>query len=550
MKKLFIYALLAMTGFAFYSCDERFDNPVTEQQDPSNPNATWSYEVAVKFANFCNNGYKDVDGQKYTYTAPSTIYVFNKAYERLGELKVVEPEEFPDSFTTADFDKSYKFAGKLQGAIGEELIIASLDNMDYISKQDGTQKTIMKSCILQTAEVPIIVTNATKGTIGTQSVTLKNKTHVRRCKISTSTYNNYVSADDRTFTVMSDSLFVPRGAEKEIVCTLPEEYDMATDYFYIAVVTEAKGSGVYQIAVENEAYGYGSACKIIWSNSNDYIYASTLSFGYLKYMDLTKYYAYKKSLDENLVRLTVNVQALPDTTPIITQSGKDALPISLYLQRVKNITIKNINIRMLGTIGIYSTYPGNENDYRPVITLEGENIVGSEDNLDTYALQIDVETTIKGTGSLTLDAGSWGIDIKRSYQFRNEEGDYKYLPAGLIIEDDVKIVSKTQIELIGWMDGDDKAQCFINLNGGSLDVTGYNNKYAVYMNGTNGVTGKMTIGTGATYFKAKTGKTDDTPVIVCDFPTRSEVTLDRLVEDATKFTDEIKDGVRTITPKK
>ena len=144
MKKLFIYALLLMTGFAFYSCDDRFDNPVAEQQDPTNPNATWSYEVSVKFANYSNDGYKDVDGKKYTYTAPSTIYVYNKSFEKLGELTVTEPEEFPDSFTVADFDKSYKFAGKLQGAVGEELIIATLDNLDYISKQDGTQKSIMK----------------------------------------------------------------------------------------------------------------------------------------------------------------------------------------------------------------------------------------------------------------------------------------------------------------------------------------------------------------------------------------------------------------------
>ena len=35
MKKLLFWAVLLMTGFAFYSCDERFDNPVTQQQDPS-----------------------------------------------------------------------------------------------------------------------------------------------------------------------------------------------------------------------------------------------------------------------------------------------------------------------------------------------------------------------------------------------------------------------------------------------------------------------------------------------------------------------------------
>ena len=206
MKKLFIYALLLMTGFAFYSCDDRFDNPVAEQQDPTNPNATWSYEVSVKFANYSNDGYKDVDGKKYTYTAPSTIYVYNKSFEKLGELTVTEPEEFPDSFTVADFDKSYKFAGKLQGAIGEELIISSLDDFDYITKQDGTMKSLMENCVLQTAKVPIIITNATKKSIGTKSVELKSMIFASKWRFGDSDYF-YPETDYKGFTFSGDSLF-------------------------------------------------------------------------------------------------------------------------------------------------------------------------------------------------------------------------------------------------------------------------------------------------------------------------------------------------------
>ena len=60
MKKLFIYALLLVTGFAFYSCDDRFDNPVTQQQDASNPYSTWTYEVKIDFADV-NISYWDED---------------------------------------------------------------------------------------------------------------------------------------------------------------------------------------------------------------------------------------------------------------------------------------------------------------------------------------------------------------------------------------------------------------------------------------------------------------------------------------------------------
>ncbi|MBE6267223.1 MAG: hypothetical protein E7102_12295 [Prevotella ruminicola] len=86
MKKLLFWAVLLMTGFAFYSCDERFDNPVAERQDSSSPNATWSYEVGLKFQNFSLNhpdlnwnnwGTWDVDGEEVTYKAPSTVYVYN-----------------------------------------------------------------------------------------------------------------------------------------------------------------------------------------------------------------------------------------------------------------------------------------------------------------------------------------------------------------------------------------------------------------------------------------------------------------------------------------
>lgn len=79
IKKLFLWSVLLMTGFAFYSCDDVIDNPATGKQDPSNPNATWTYEVGIKFAEF-NSWYADVDGESVdAWKAPSTVYVYNKS---------------------------------------------------------------------------------------------------------------------------------------------------------------------------------------------------------------------------------------------------------------------------------------------------------------------------------------------------------------------------------------------------------------------------------------------------------------------------------------
>ena len=105
MKKLLFWAVLLMTGFAFYSCDERFDNPVAERQDSSSPNATWSYEVGIKFTDFSfwhsdinyNWVNTDLDGEAVTYKAPSTVYAYNKAGEYLGELTATEEFDY-DAF--------------------------------------------------------------------------------------------------------------------------------------------------------------------------------------------------------------------------------------------------------------------------------------------------------------------------------------------------------------------------------------------------------------------------------------------------------------------
>ena len=188
--------------------------------------------------------------------------------------------------------------------------------------------------------------------------------------------------------------------------------------------------------------------------------------------------------------------------------------------------------------------------YLPVITLEGDNIIGSKDNTTTFGFYSATETTFKGSGSLTIDADVLGIIANGYYPVLDAEGNSQLKPAGIIIEDDVKIVSKNMIAISGLELNGVKIESFLKLNGGSLDVSAPEGSFPVYLISRNGATSKMTIGTGAKYFKAKTGLTDDVAIYVYDEKNVKEAALDILVEDATKFNDETKDGVRTITPKK
>ena len=68
IKKLFLWSVLLMTGFAFYSCDDVIDNPATGKQDPSNPNATWTYEVKISFAALSEEiSYWDAEAEEAVY---------------------------------------------------------------------------------------------------------------------------------------------------------------------------------------------------------------------------------------------------------------------------------------------------------------------------------------------------------------------------------------------------------------------------------------------------------------------------------------------------
>ena len=107
MKKLFLFAALLMTGFAFYSCEDVVDNPA---QDPAQ---SWNYSVSVKFADFDFNGAVDENSVPYTYKAPTTLYVLNEENTLMGTITTDAAPAIGDYGT---------YAGTLTGSIGNNLI--------------------------------------------------------------------------------------------------------------------------------------------------------------------------------------------------------------------------------------------------------------------------------------------------------------------------------------------------------------------------------------------------------------------------------------------
>lgn len=544
MKKLFIYALLLMTGFAFYSCDDRFDNPVTQQQDPSNPASSWTYEVGIKFAQF-TSGYADVDGENYTYKAPSTVFVYNKAGEKLGELKALEEFDY-DNFNWGSY---YKFSGALKGAIGEELTISTLDGFDYYSKQDGTQKTLMESCILQTAEVPIIITNATKGTIGTQNITLKNKTWPMRAKFR----GDWAKKNDKSFKIASDSLLVnPAQVEKEFTIKFAEDVN-PRDFFFYAIASIAEEQTDFEYTIESEN-GYLSVAPQNWDikNGSDYIYGTyNIWFDYVKSLDLTKYFAFLKEENpdqEDPFWVGINSEKNSEFEPFITQSGKEAVDINLNIQG--KATIQDINIKgALELNGYKSKWNEDEYDYLPVLTVKGTNIV---ENKYYAGICINATATIQGDGTITSTGNDHGLVVNSSWNYEtyDENGwSTKGEASVLTIAGDVKIIANglnSAAVYVGkpwaWSYppySNTQVTCVLNLNGGTLEaVAKDDNQPAVLIDGT------LNIGSSATMLKATAGK--ESELIIADGSTWTELAK----FDETKFTDTTKDGVRTITPKK
>jgi hypothetical protein len=558
MKKLLFWAVLLMTGFAFYSCDERFDNPVAERQDSSSPNATWSYEVGLKFQNFSLNhpdlnwnnwGTWDVDGEEVTYKAPSTVYVYNKAGDFLGELTATEEFDY-DAF---NWDKYYKFAGTLKGAIGDELVISTLKDFDYYSKQDGTLKSIAENCILQVAEVPIIVANNATKTIGTQNAELKSAILAIFGRFSG------ISDDsDRSFTLTSDSLaYIPENEEgvKTFTINLAEAVKPQSEGLFWAFAPGAKEEAKYTWELNSEN-GYKSinVWKGNYGPSSGLSYIWDLYFTPIE-LDLTKYTKFLKEVKEAEAPYDVNISTenSTDIEPLITQSGKD--PVEVHLSIQGKATIQGINIGERGSLqlnGYKYKYYENENDYLPILTVKGTNTVY---NKDFAGICINATATIKGDGTITSTGDDHGLVVNNSWsEEKYDESGWstKGHASELTIAGDVTIIAKGlngPAVFIGkpnawsYPPGTiDPVDCAINFEGGTLEAIGKGLAPGIV------VDGKMTIGTGITSLKATAGETSE--FIIVDGPNTQEAALDILVADKTKFTDKTEGKVRTITPKK
>lgn len=553
MKKLLFWAVLLMTGFAFYSCDERFDNPVAERQDSSSPNATWSYEVGLKFQNFSLNhpdlnwnnwGTWDVDGEEVTYKAPSTVYVYNKAGDFLGELTATEEFDY-DAF---NWDKYYKFAGTLKGAIGDELVISTLKDFDYYSKQDGTLKSIAENCYLQVAEVPIIVANNAAKTIGTQNAELKSAILALFGR-----FNGMCDDTDRSITLTSDSLaYIPENEEgvKTFTINLADAVKPESEGLFWAFAPGAKEEATYTWELNSEnGYKGINTWKGYYGPSSGLGYIWNLNFTPIE-LDLTKYTKYLKDIKEQEAPYYITIQTDNNDKiePIIYQSSKDTVEVQMRIYG--KATIKDLVIGKKGYLRLqgYKSKYGNptvEYNYLPVITVIGENSITST---ASYSFASYSEATLKGDGTLKVEAKNNGINISGSYYEETADDNwnwtYTYKPAKLIVTDNVKLISNSRVSINStWIDDKYVANELV-LKGGSLEAKGQEYNYAIALWG-----GKLNISEG-TSVKATTGMTGDGAICIYDSETSAEATIESLVADKTKFTDETKDGVRTITPKK
>lgn len=529
MKKLLFWAVLLMTGFAFYSCDERFDNPATETPNPSDPASTWTYEVNVKFAWF-GTYYGGEDPLKYE--APNTLYVFNKSFDLLGEITC--DEEIDQDNYTADF---YKFKGTLKGAIGDTLIIGTIgDQKWFAEKQDGTIETIYKNGILQAAKAPIIVANESNGKIGTQRVELQNHTAIVGFRMY-----RYATGKETGVTISSDKLMMPKA--EDINITFAEGID-PSERFWVALPLLEGSSANYAFKTTSEKgvelFGFK---RNYWYNPGNI--TSTYGVEMLpKEIDIAEY---KELFNVDWLDI------FADGT-VVTQSGDDAIDFSVYFYTNK-ATIKGINING----DLYCNTPDGETEC--ILNIEGDNSVSN--NYNYCVLWIYRKTTLKGNGTLSLNNTNpwnygyaiyidgyeeWDIDSKNSV----------VVPAGLAIENGVTVKTKAydggillykntgnyyynndgKREEAEWTD---LFNSFVGVNG-NLEIECNNTGIVKYGIINIGETGSVKVTSNNAGYKIYDGNITEGE----DY----EAALETLVADKSKFSDEISEDKKVRTIKK
>lgn len=525
MKKLLFWAVLLMTGFAFYSCDERFDNPATETPNPSDPASTWTYEVNVKFAWFST--YNDGENT-LKFEAPNTLYVFNKSLDLLGEITC--DEEIDQDNYTADF---YKFKGTLKGAIGDTLVIGTIgDKKWFAEKQDGTIETIYKNGILQTAKAPIIVANESNGKIGTQRVELQNHTAI----VGFYMYR-YATGKETGVTISNDKFMMPKGETINITfaedvkpnerfwVALPLLDDSGTDYTF--KTTTEKGVDIFGRKID---YGFTPG-YLSWTYDVEMM---------PKEIDLAEY----KEL------FSTNYISVRNDGTTLTQSGDEPIEMSVNIN-AKDVTIKGINLKN-SDISFSAPYRSTEIS----VNIEGENVIESP-NYWT-AMYISSPTILKGNGSLSLTGNSYGIYISSWNQYYIDDETYIALPGSLTIENGVTVKAygkwSSGIYLYKqsgnywykengeWKEGEwtDLLNNFLEVNG-NLEAEGINGIYKY---------GKITVGETGTLKATSTSagwKIYDSSITEGE---DYEAALETLVADKSKFSDEISEDKKVRTIKK
>ena len=528
MKKLLFWAVLLMTGFAFYSCDERYDNPATETPNPSDPASTWTYEVNVKFAWFTS--YSEGDNQ-YKFEAPNTLYVFNKSFDLLGEITC--DEEIDQDNYTADF---YKFKGTLKGAIGDTLVIGTIgDQKWFAEKQDGTIENIYKNGILQAAKAPIIVANQSNGKIGTQRVDLRNHTAIVGFYMW-----KYATGKETCVTISSDKLMLPKA--EDINITFAEGVD-PSERFWVALPLLEGSSANYTFKTTTEK-GVD-----IFGRKIDYWFSpGNLTWTYdvemlPKEIDIAEY----KELFH-----TSWLSVYNDGTTL-TQSGEEPIVMNLDIY-ADNVTIKGINIK---NSEFHVTLPWATSSRTNInLNIEGENVIDNPTR-DT-GMSIYYPTIFKGNGSLSVTGKYTGINIGGWGQHSIDDETTLALPGSLIIEEGVTVKAISNYggglnlykqsgtywyqEEGEWKEGEwtDLYNCFVEVNG-NLEAEGSNGIYKY---------GKITVGETGTLKATSTyagWKIYDGSITEGE---DYEAALETLVADKSKFSDEISEDKKVRTIKK
>ena len=393
MKKLFLFAALLMTGFAFYSCEDVVDNPAKD------PAQSWNYSVSVKFADFDFNGAVDENSVPYTYKAPTTLYVLNEENTLMGTITTDAAPAIGDYGT---------YAGTLTGSIGNNLIITTKIGND-LGKQDGTLKSAIENGIVQTAEVPIKIYNANSGTLTTASAKMENTAAIAHVHTYQLNGGDKVKFSDES---------------KSFEWTVNEDFEVDfSDYWntttiYIAIPTNGDPEAEYTISTDGvNGYTLGAT----FDNTNLPLNTGKLSgdLGSIVFeelgIDLTKYDAYYRANSTNKTTgyYTFYQNINDDKSFTITQSGGqlDSISVEVSGNTDKNVALTIDNIK-LGEGRSFRITGGAKFD----LTLIGENEFESLDLRSPY--------TTKGTGSWKFNELYMYGDYDQTWN--SEKGIYEY----------------------------------------------------------------------------------------------------------------------------